>query len=288
MELVHFIPATQRRWALLAAQADAAPTLISGASGTGKGAIAQWIHGHGPRAGRLYRIADPAEPLSTQMLAASSGTLEIPEISLWSFEDHQILLRYFKTKSIPHPQDARTPTLINVRIIATTSADLEDQVRCGRFGSELLERLNVFRIHMPSLLKRCDEFDDIVMGIVREIARTLHKDYLRTLSSECWKRLRLYSWPGNLRELRNVLHLAIIEAQGDQLEATDLPLMDNHRMDFRATREEFEKLYLLELFKTLEDDARRVAEHLRMDVEGLEQKLKHHGISTLAFRQKRS
>ena len=85
MEMVHFIPPSQRRLAMLAAQADTAPVLIYGASGTGKGAIARWIHQNGPRATRPCLTATHDRPLSAQIPEAQGGTLLITEIGAVSY-----------------------------------------------------------------------------------------------------------------------------------------------------------------------------------------------------------
>lgn len=279
MEMVHFIPSSQRRLALLAAQADSAPALIYGASGTGKGAIVRWIHSNGPRADRILLVATQTKPLVDQILEAQGGTLLIPEMGEWTLSEQKILLGYLKTKSVAHTQSGNLPTLANVRIIGTTSQALEGRAQGGLFNIELLEKLNVFRIEMPPLVKRLDEFDDIVMGIVGEITRELHKEHLRTLSGEAWERLKFYDWPGNLRELRNVLRLAVAACKGDQIDAFDLPDFGYARIDFRATREQFEKIYILELLKTFNWEIDKTCRLTRIDKGTLLSKIKHYGIT---------
>lgn len=279
MEMVHFIPSSQRRLALLAAQADSAPVLIYGASGTGKGAIAQWIHLNGPRATRIFLVAQQEKPLIDQILEAQGGTLVIPEMGEWPLSEQKALLNYFKTKSVPHPYQNNTPMLANVRVIGTTSQALEGRAQGGLFNIELLEKLNVFRIEMPPLAKRSDEFDDIVLGIIGEITRELHKEHLRNLSVDAWERLRSYDWPGNLRELRNVLRLSVAAAKGDQIEASDLPDFGYTRIDFRTTREQFEKIYLLELLKTFNWEIDKTCRMTRIDKVTLLSKMKHYGIT---------
>lgn len=279
MEMVHFIPSSQRRFALLAAQADSAPALIYGASGTGKGAIAYWIHSNGPRAAHIFLMANQEKPLVGQILEAQGGTLIIPEMGEWPLSEQKILLGYLKTKSVPCPGNVHMPMIANVRIIGTTSQALEGRAQGGLFNIELLEKLNVFRIEMPPLSKRVDEFDDIVLGIIGEITRELHKDHLRTLSTDVWKRLRSYDWPGNLRELRNVLRLAAAASKGDQIELSDLPDFGSARIDFRATREQFEKTYILELLKTFNWEIDKTCKMTRIDKNTLLSKIKHYGIA---------
>ncbi|MBI2712805.1 MAG: sigma-54-dependent Fis family transcriptional regulator [Bdellovibrio sp.] len=283
MEMVHFVPSAQRRFALLAAQADSAPVLIDGGSGTGKSAIARWIHSCGPRAAKIFLVATPETPLAHQIMEAQGGTLMIPELGKWPLSEQKVLLGYLKTKTVPLPSSAsetqKTPRLVNVRVIGTTSQNLQGRAQGGLFNTELLEKLNVFRIEMPPLARRMEEFEDIVLGIVGEITRELHKEYLRNLSKEAWDLLRSYDWPGNLREIRNVLHLAVASAKGDQIEVSDLPEFGYTRVDFRATREEFEKTYILELLKTFDWDIEKTCRVTRTDKSILLSKIKHYGIS---------
>jgi DNA-binding NtrC family response regulator len=283
MEMVHFIPSSQRRFALLAAQADTVPALIYGASGTGKGAIARWIHANGPRAARVFLIAKQDRPLTDQILEAQGGTLMIPEIGEWPLSEQKTLLGFLKNKSVSRAegkdQSSAMPTIANVRIIGTTSQSLEGRAQGGLFNIELLEKLNVFRIEMPPLAKRTDEFNDIVTGIIGEITRELHKEHLRSLSSDTWTRLKSYDWPGNLRELRNVLRLAVTSAKGDQIEVEDLPDFGYTRVDFRATREQFEKTYLLELLKTFNWEIDKTCRMTRIDKSTLLAKIKNYGIT---------
>ncbi len=279
MEMVHFIPPSQRRLALLAAQADSAPALIYGGSGTGKSAIGCWIHSNGPRAAQSFVHAVQSKPLGGQILQAQGGTLIIPEMGEWSLSEQKVLLGYLKTKVIVSHEGEVLPMIANARIIGTTSQALEGRAQGGLFNIELLEKLNVFRIEMPPLSKRLEEFDDIVMGFMGEMTRQLHKDHLRALAPEVWDRLRSYDWPGNLRELRNVLRYAVATAKTDRIEFSDLPDFGYARVDFRATREEFEKIYLLELLKTFNWEIDKTCRMTRIDKNALLSKIKHYGIT---------
>jgi DNA-binding NtrC family response regulator len=277
MEMVHFIPPSQRRLAMLAAQSEA-PVLISGAQGTGRGAIARWIHQTGPRAGRPLVIASHEIPFSRHIMEAQGGTFVIPEIGEWGLAEQKSLLTFLRTKSVPDPDRNGLRVLLNVRIIASSSQALDGRARGGLFNPELLEALNVFRLDMPPLAQRNDEFDDIVTGILGEITRELHKEHLRSVSPEAWQRLRAYDWPGNIRELRNVLRVAVIQSAGDRIEPSSLPDFGHDRVDFRATREQFEKIYLLELLKTFNGELDRAAQASRMDPGALRAKALKYGI----------
>ena len=275
MEMVHFIPPTQRRLVILAAQADTAPVLICGAAGTGKGAIAQWIHHNGPRAGFPYVEANHDTPLVAQIPAAQGGTLVVPELAEWPLAEQMTLLQFLKSKTL---RQNGVPMLTNIRVVATSSPNIDARAQGGLFNSELLEALNVFRIEMPSLSERIDEFEDIVLSIMNEITSDVHKEHLRSMDREAWSVLRNYDWPGNIRELRNVLKIAVLAAKGDEIEACDLPDFGHDRIDFRATREQFEKIYLMELLKTFDWQIDRTCRMARMDKNTLLAKIDKYGI----------
>ena len=131
---------------------------------------------------------------------------------------------------------------------------------------------------MPPLVRRAEEFEDIVTGILGEITRELHKEYLRVVTPQAWDALRSYEWPGNIRELRNVLRMAVVAAQGDRIEAHDLPAFGESRIDFRATREQFEKIYLLELLRTFDWEVDRTCQMARMDRNTLLAKMRQYDI----------
>ncbi len=278
IEMVHFIPSLQRRHALLAAQSDHAPVLISGLSGTGKGAIARWIHRNSSRAAKPFFTVHHPEELNDMLFKAQGGTVLIHEISEWTLSNQISLLNFLRTRSIAHPENAEALLLANVRIMVTTSHALDKRALGGLFNAELLEKLNVFRIEMPPLSKRADEFEDITAGLLAEITRELKKQHLRTLSPEAWEALRSYDWPANIRELRNVLRMAAMHAQGDRIETRDLPEFGHDQLSFRATREQFEKLYLLELLKTFNGQIDPTCQAVRMSREAFLEKLNHFGI----------
>jgi DNA-binding NtrC family response regulator len=276
--MVHFIPPSQRRLVILATQADTAPVLICGGPGTGKGAIARWIHQNGPRASFSYVIADHESSLALQIPKSQGGTLFIPELAEWPLSEQKVLLQFLRTKTVP--REGGLPLLTNIRVIATSGQGIDGRALGGLFNSELLEALNVFRIEMPSLAERIEEFDDIVQGVLNEITRELNKQHLRLLDEEVWTQLRSYDWPGNIRELRNVLRIAIVAATGDQIEIKHLPNFGHDHVDFRATREQFEKIYLLELLKTFNFEIDRTCQMAGLEKEALLAKISKYGISS--------
>lgn len=276
--MVHFIPPCQRRLAMLAAQADSDPILISGASGTGKSAIARWIHANSPRSAKPFVVAQLEKPFISQIVPTQGGTLLITEISEWPLGEQKAILKFLKTKSVPHTENNQTQILLNVRVIATTDHSLEKRSQGGLFNGELLEKLNTFRIEMPPLSKRSEEFEDIVLGIVSEITRELHKEHIKSVSEEAFAALKSYEWPGNLRELRNVLRLAVVSSKRNPIELSDLPEFRQDRIHFRATREQFEKIYILELLKTYDWQIEKICRISQLDESTLMSKIKKYEI----------
>lgn len=274
---VHFIPPSQRRLAILASQADTAPVLIRGASGTGKGAIARWIHRNGPRSGFPLIEAGHSSALALQIPQAQGGTLIVPELEEWPLGEQHALLQFLKSKTI---SSHGVPTLTNVRVIATANPGIDARVQGGLFNRDLLEALGSFRIEMPALADRRDEFDDIVLSLLHELTSEMHKEHVRSISNDAWSALRAYEWPGNLRELRNVLRMAATQAQGDEIAAGDLPDFSSGGIDFRATREQFEKIYLGELLKTFSWDIDRTCRMARMDKDSLLEKIQKYGLKS--------
>jgi len=279
MRIVQFIPSSQRKLVFLAAQTDSAAVLVIGSSGTGKSALARWIHQNGPRAAGPLITLKKDETLSSQLVLAHGGSLVIPEIGELSLTDQKNLLDSLKNKvvNIGTPESP-VQRIINARIIATTSQSLEGRAQGGLFNRELFLKLNVFRVEMPDLSDRPQEFREITTELLDEIKSELHREYLKGISDEAFKKLEKYDWPGNLRELRNVLRIAVITCKTEQIEVSDLPDFGPGKIDFLATREEFEKIYLTELLNTFDWKIDKTAEATRIDQHSLKSKIERYGI----------
>ena len=287
--MVYFIPSSQRKIALAAAQADDEPVLVIGGAGTGKGALAKWIHQNSPRAAQPCVIATRERTLAEQIRDCNGGTLILDDITNYPVSEQLVLLNFIKTKSVPQSQKGQSgsasismmtpvPMIMNVRIIATSVPQVDSRARAGMFNDELLLRLSKNRIEMPNLAEREDEFEDIAMGILHEITRELHKEYVKGFAEGVWRQLRDYDWPGNLRELRNVLRMAVVSCETERVEAKDLPDFGHDKINFQATRSEFEKIYLSELLKSFNHDLDKTARASRMERVTLLEKLKRLGL----------
>ncbi|MBC7397097.1 MAG: sigma-54-dependent Fis family transcriptional regulator [Bdellovibrionales bacterium] len=280
MSMVYFIPSSQRKIALAAAQAEDEPALVIGGAGTGKGALAKWIHQNSPRAAQTLVMANRDRPIAEQIRDCKGGTIVIDDITNYPMSDQMVILNFLKTKAVPHPQKSGgvVPMIVNVRIIATAVPQIDSRARAGMFNDELLLRLSKNRIEMPNLAEREEEFEDIAMGILQEITHELHKEHIKGFSEVVWRKLREYDWPGNLRELRNVLRMAVVSSEQDRIDIKDLPDFGHDKINFQATRSEFEKIYLSELLKSFSHDLDKTARAARMERITLMEKLKLHGL----------
>jgi DNA-binding NtrC family response regulator len=266
MEWVHFLPPDQKGLLEAAASNAQTPVLISGAPGTGKGQIARWIHLHGPRASKAMVIAHHRTSLSRQILEAEGGSLILQEIGEWPLADQKHLLEHVRTGQ-------------GARIIATTDQNLEKRSQAGFFNTELLALLSKNRIEMPALGRRTSEFQGITMALVTELSREIGKAAPR-VSSDAWTKLQGYDWPGNLRELRNVLKIALTTCQGGELQPSDFPQFGYDRTEFHATREAFERIYLEELLRACNGDLVRAAELSGMPESAIHAKIQKYGLKT--------
>lgn len=238
--MVFFIPSHQRRALLAAAQSDLTPLLLVGAPGTGKSAIARWVHAQGPRAGKPWIEAQYDMPLTQALLQAHTGTLVLHDIAERCFSEQRELLSFLKTKSLTVHG---VPQILDVRIIATSAYHLDNRVLAGLFHAELFAKLSYQVVEMPALRERRAEFEEIVSGVLQEVAQEEGREYIVDLTPQAIDALLHYSWPGNIRELRNVLRSAVIQSASEWITEADLPELSQTEIDFRATRMKFAAIY---------------------------------------------
>ena len=282
MSMVYFIPTSQRKIAMAAAQADNEPVLVIGGAGTGKGALAKWIHQNSPRASQPCVMATRELTIAEQLRDCKGGTLIVDDITNYPVSEQMVILNFLKTKAVAQPQKDKSamivPMIVNVRIIATAVPQIDSRARAGMFNDELLLRLSKNRIEMPNLAEREEEFEDIALGILQEITQELHKEYIKGFTETAWRKLREYDWPGNLRELRNVLRMAAVSCDNERVDMRNLPDFGHDKINFQATRSEFEKIYLSELLRSFNHDLDKTARAARMERVTLMEKLKLLGL----------
>ena len=232
----------------------AAPTdatvLITGESGTGKELAARALHRESQRQKApfvaLNCSALPSELIESELFghvrgaftgadrdkvglfeAAQGGTLLLDEIGELAPAAQAKLLRALEERAVM-PVGATAARPVDVRLIAATHQPLEQRVHEGRFREDLLYRLQVIALHMPPLRERRDDIVPLALHFVADLAKRHARPPL-PLSDAARSALLAYSWPGNVRELRNAIERAIVLADGERIEASDLPIQIGER-----------------------------------------------------------
>ncbi len=219
-----------------------ATVLIMGETGTGKGLLASAIHRMSRRSGRpmvtVNCAALPAGLIESELFgrergaftgsdarqigrfeAADGSTLCLDEISELPLGVQAKLLRVIQDNEFERLGSSRT-LRANARILATTNRNLEQEVREGRFREDLFYRLNVFPLTIPPLHKRKEDIPLLVQAMAERFGRKSGKRF-GSISRETMERLQEYDWPGNIRELENVIERAVILCPGPDLRLAD-------------------------------------------------------------------
>ncbi|MCE4552995.1 sigma-54-dependent transcriptional regulator [Roseateles cellulosilyticus] len=234
-----------------------APVLVQGESGTGKELVARAIHDHGARAGQRFVAVNcgaiPENLLEAEFFgyrkgaftganedregffqAADGGTLFLDEIGDLPLAMQSKLLRVIQERSV-RPVGATAETPINVRIVSATHKDLAAEVAAGRFRQDLFYRLNVIQIRVPPLRERLEDLGLISARLLARIAQDAGVSPPPQLTEAALQTLARYGFPGNVRELENLLHRALALAGGEWIDAGDLglpdTLLDDNRCD---------------------------------------------------------
>jgi NtrC-family two-component system response regulator AlgB len=232
--------------AVRAAASDAV-LLLRGESGTGKSVFARWIRKQSRRAdGPFVTVHCPmlsSELMSSTLFGhkkgaftgavvdsvgkveeAEGGTLLLDEIVDLSADAQARMLRFLNDRTYERLGEAKERKA-DVRIIAATNRCLEEEVRAGRFREDLFFRLNVITLMMPPLRDRREDLMPLAQHYLRFFERRQGRSHL-SFSPRCERAIASYSWPGNLRQLRNAVERAVILSPADIIEPTDLGLLE--------------------------------------------------------------
>ena len=233
-----------------------APVLISGESGTGKELVARAIHEVSPRHAQPF-IAVNCSAIPEQLLeaeffgyrkgaftgavedregffqAANGGTLFLDEIGDLPLSMQSKLLRSIQERSV-RPVGAVSELPVNVRLLSATHKDLAAEVQAGLFRQDLYYRLNVIQIHVPPLRERREDLQSISERVLERIARDADVSPAPRLTRDALVYLARYPFPGNVRELENLLHRAVALTGGETINVFDLGLPDTVFTDSAA------------------------------------------------------
>jgi PAS domain S-box-containing protein len=244
-DIVSKNPKMQKIFELISLVADSPSTvLISGASGTGKELIAKAIHNHGPRARQPFVAVNcgavPETLLESELFGyvrgaftdarrdkpgriaqAEGGTLFLDEVGDLP-QVLQIKLLRFLQERVYEPLGSNRSIRADVRVIAATHRDLENMAHAGEFREDLYYRLNVMQIRIPPLRERMEDVPLLAAHFIQRFRDRSGKNIHR-LSDDVLSRLMRHDFPGNVRELENIIERAFILCQGEEIGAECLP-----------------------------------------------------------------
>lgn len=284
------------------------PVLILGDTGTGKDLVAQTIHRLSPRKAEPY-LAVNLGALPTQLVASelfghekgaftgaiqqhhgvfeqgNQGTVFLDEIDTTDEKTQVALLRLIEQKKFTR-LGGRRSLISKARLIAASNENLEQLAQTGGFRLDLFYRLDVFRIHLPSLSER---LSDIPL-LVDEILLKYNKVYKRNITSikqECLDAFLKYDWPGNIRELKNVVQRAVLICNSEKIELQHLPARfqgsstdDFPTVSFKigTSLNEIEREMILRALAVANNNRKRAAELLGISRRAIYNKLQKHNL----------
>lgn len=290
--------------------------LITGAPGTGKELVARLIHTRSMRGHAAFVVLNAAALTPSRVEAelfgtedtnpnggaeklgllerAHGGTLFIDEVADMPLETQGRLLRALQEQSFERVRGNRRVS-VDVRVIAATNKDLQEEIAAGRFREDLYYRLNVVPLRMPTLRERRDDVAALSTHFLKRAADAMGMA-TRALGEDALTVLQSYNWPGNVRQLRNVMEWLIIMAQvgaNGEITADSLPpeLIDSNitvlrpelsndimSMPLREARETFEKQYLAAQINRFGGNISKTSNFVGMERSALHRKLKMLGI----------
>jgi len=318
-EIIGESPAMQELLAILAkVAASDANVLITGESGTGKEVVARAIHQHGPRASHPFQVVDCTaipESLFESVLfghakgsftgavkdqdgllaQADQGTVFFDEIGELPLPLQSKLLRLVQEQTFT-PVGKSKPVQLDARFLCATNRDLELEVNAGRFRRDLFYRLAVIHLELPPLRER----DRDVLRLARHFLKQLQPRGMRVRDfSEAATRLLLsYTWPGNIRELRNAVERGIALASDELIEPADLPkslaapdarpaatVSETAPTSEGQSLHDAELAYLKSILEANRGNVSRAAEQAGMTRQGLHKRLKKAGLNASDYRE---
>jgi two-component system nitrogen regulation response regulator NtrX len=280
---------------------------ISGASGTGKETLARFIHHNSLRSqGRFVEVNvsamtrdNPEEELFGfekgeklrfgALELANGGTLFLKDIADMDLGTQARLLKALENQEFTRPGGQKN-VRIDVRLMTSSRHDLKPLIEEGRFREDLFYHLNVLPLKVPSLKERSEDIEELLDYFLKQFASNENLP-LREFSSEIRQKFKLYSWPGNIRELRNLIQRILILGSHNHVELKEItPIINHHaysrtnqldmgfNLPLREAREQFEKAYIEHQMQIFNGSVSRVSAQIGIERTHLYRKLRSLGI----------
>lgn len=286
-----------------------APVYIHGESGVGKELVARLIHANGPRSDKPFIPVNcgaiPSELMESEFfghkkgsftgavadkqglfVAAQGGTLFLDEIAELPVAMQVKLLRAIQEKAVK-PVGEWNEVPVDVRILSASNKNLLDEVDAGRFRQELYYRINVIELRVPTLQERLSDIPLLADNILQKLAKEQKTKPVK-LQQSCIEALQSYHFPGNVRELENILERAMALCSGDTIEVSDLHLPKASKqkdtkkikanLDLESTLQEHEKELILSVLEKTKWNRTAAARLLGISFRTLRYRLKKLGI----------
>ncbi len=298
----------------MAAQSNSR-VLITGESGSGKELVARLLHGMGNRADKPFVevncAAIPHELIESELFGhergsftgafekkkgkfelADRGTLFLDEIGDMSLQTQAKVLRVIETQEFQRVGGSAN-IKGDVRIISATNKDLTEEVKKGTFREDLLFRLNVIPISVPPLRERREDIPLLVEYFVQSIAEDYGQPQ-KKITPDAMKSLEEYSWPGNIRELRNLIERLVIMTPSSVITAKDFVLTGRHETSdyfgcrtLKEARESFEKDFIARKLEENNWNISKTAEIMAIERSNLHRKIKTYNLAASDETQKK-
>ena len=271
-----------------------APVLITGENGTGKEMIARAIHENSRRRGKPFvkvnlggisrslfesemfghkkgSFTGAVADRTGRFEMADGGTIFLDEIGELDVECQVKLLRVLQEKTFEPLGDSRSRK-VDVRIICATNAPLDDMIKAGTFREDLYYRINLITIHLPALRERIDD----IPILIRHFAENAGHSNIKFLQSAI-DRLSNYSFPGNIRQLKNIVERTLLMCDGNIVTDSDIALPET---EHTATLDEAEKFRIEEIIKSTGGNVSRAAAILGLTRQALYRRMEKYGIKS--------